>query len=181
MSAELPGLDVSSRVRARDIPMSAVAHVGRRLLMVSGALDAVDHDVSMSITLPEAGRWQVVKSETNLTDQIWVAMQITTDEDTTFVNDADTVVASTQFTKTFMTPDQRRLTFYQGEVRPGESAVKTFTLEAAGGRPAYAHARYSRLSGDTAEQSAQTLERIIADGMPQRPVLELIVPVTVVE
>ncbi|HEX3648497.1 MAG TPA: DUF6423 family protein [Pseudonocardiaceae bacterium] len=181
MSAEVPGLDVSSRVRARDIPMRAVAHVGRRLLLVSGALDAADHDVSMSVTLPAAGRWQVVKAETNLTDQVWVAMQITTDDDTTFVNDTGTVITSCQFAKTFMTPDQRRLTFFQGEVRPGQSAVKTFSLEAADGRPVYAHARYSRLAGDTAEQSADTLERLIADGMPQRPVLELIVPVTVVE
>ncbi|HKN95773.1 MAG TPA: DUF6423 family protein [Pseudonocardiaceae bacterium] len=181
MSAEVPGLDVSSRVRARDIPMRAVAHVGRRLLLVSGALDAADHDVSMSVALPEAGRWQVVKSETNLTDQVWVAMQITTDDDTTFVNDTGTVIGSCQFEKTFMTPDQRRLTFFQGEVRPGESAVQTFSLEAASGRPVYAHARYSRLTSDTAEQSADTLERLIANGMPQRPVLELIVPVTVVE
>jgi Family of unknown function (DUF6423) len=181
MSAEVPDLDVSSRVRARDIPMSAVAHVTRRLLLVSGAVDAVDHDLSMSITLPESGRWQVVKAETNLTDQVWVAMQITTDENTTFVNDADTVIASTQFAKTFMTPDQRRLTFFDGVVRPGESAVKSFSLEASSGRPSYAHARYSRLTGDTAEQSADTLERMITDGMPQRPVLELIVPVTVVE
>lgn len=179
--SEVPELDVSSRVRARDIPMSAVAHPGRRLLLVSGALDAADHDVSMSILLPDAGRWQVVKSETNLTDQVWVAMQITTDEDTTFASDADTVIASTQFAKTFLTPDQRRLTFYQGEVRPGESAVKTFTLEATSGRPTYAHARYSRLASDTAEESADTLERLITDGMPQRPVLELIVPVTVLD
>ena len=93
-SMEVPGLDVSGRVRARDIPMSAVAHVGRRMLMISGALDATDHDVSISISLPEPGRWQVIKSETNLTDQTWVAMQITTDDDTTFVNDAGSVITS---------------------------------------------------------------------------------------
>jgi hypothetical protein len=179
-SMEVPGLDVSSRVRARDIPMSAVAHLGRRMLMISGALDATDHDVSISINLPAPGRWQVIKSETNLTDQTWVAMQITTDDDTTFVNDADSVITSTQFGKMFMTPDLRRLTFYDGEVRPGESAMKVFDLESAGGQPAYAHAKYSRISSDSLEQSEEALQQLVANGMSQRPVLELIVPVTVI-
>lgn len=180
---EVPGLDVSGRVRARDIPMSAVAHLGRRLLMISGALDATDHDISISIGLPAPGRWQIVKSETNLTDQTWVAMQITTDDDTTFVNDSGSVIASTQFGRTFMTPDQRRLTFYDGEVRPGEAAMKIFDLECSGDTPAYAHARYSRLDAGGPELSAEeidaALQRMVTDGMPQRPVLELVVPVTV--
>jgi hypothetical protein len=180
MSMEVPGLDVTGRVRARDIPMSAVAHVGRRILMISGALDAADHDVSVSISLPEPGRWQIVKAETNLTDQTWNAMQITTDDDTTFVNDSGSVIMSTQFGKTFMTPDLRRLTFYDGEVRPGESAMKIFDLECTGSSPTYAHARYGRTSMDDQQDPAAALERIVADGMPQRPVLELIVPVTVI-
>jgi hypothetical protein len=36
------------------------------------------------------------------------------------------------------------------------------------------------VSTDTQEQSAEALQRLVADGMPQRPVLELIVPVTVI-
>ncbi|HEX9337375.1 MAG TPA: DUF6423 family protein [Pseudonocardiaceae bacterium] len=160
--------------------MTAIANVQRKLLLISGAVDATDHDVSMAIPLPTSGRWTIVKAETNLTDQTWVAMQITTDEDTTFVSDSDTMISSCQFSKTFMTPDQRRLTFYQGEVRPGEAAVKMFDLECTSGRPAYAHARYSRVATDTVERSEQVLEQLIADGMPQKPVLELIVPVTVI-
>jgi len=57
--------------------MAAVADVRRRVLMVSGAIDVTDHDVSVCLNLPEPGRWQVIKSETNLTDQTWVAMQVT--------------------------------------------------------------------------------------------------------
>ncbi|HEY3260975.1 MAG TPA: DUF6423 family protein [Pseudonocardiaceae bacterium] len=160
--------------------MAAVADLRRRVLMVSGAIDVTDHDVSVCLNLPEPGRWQVIKSETNLTDQTWVAMQVTCDEDSHFVNEADTLVLSRQFAKTFMTPDQRRLTFYQGEVRPGEAVLKVFSLEASKRRPAYAHARYSPIATDSAEQSAQTLRRLITDGMPERPVVELIVPVTVI-
>jgi Family of unknown function (DUF6423) len=180
MSLDVPGLDVASRVRARDIQMAAVADVRRRVLMVSGAIDTIDHDVSVCINLPEAGRWQIIKSETNLTDKVWVAMQVTTDDDSCFVNDADTMVLSRQFSKTFMTPDLRRLTFYDGEVRPGEAVLKVFTIETQGRRPVYAHARYSPIATDTAEKSAATLEKLISDGMPQRPVVELIVPVTVI-
>ena len=79
-----------------------------------------------------------------------------------------------------MTPDLRRLTFYEGEVRPGEAVLKVFDIEASKRRPMYAHARYSPISTDSQEKSAETLEKIIADGMPQRPVLEMIVPVTVI-
>lgn len=57
-SPEFPGLDVSTRVRARDIQMAGVADVRRRVLMISGAIDTTEHDVSVSVNLPEpaAGR-----------------------------------------------------------------------------------------------------------------------------
>lgn len=152
----------------------------RKVLMISGAIDTVDHDISVVVNLPEPGRWQIIKSETNLTDQTWVALQVTTDEDSIFVNDEDTLVLSRQFAKSFMTPDQRRLTFYDGEVRPGEAVLKVYTLETSGRRPSYAYSRYSPIATDTAEQSAQTLEQLVRDGMTQRPVVEVIVPVTVI-
>ncbi|MFM9371428.1 DUF6423 family protein [Streptomyces sp. Da 82-17] len=160
--------------------MAGVADVRRRVLMISGAIDTVDHDVSVCVNLPEPGRWQIIKSETNLTDKTWVAMQAATDEDSVFVDGDDTLVMSRQFAKSFLSPDQRRLTFYDGEVRPGEAVVKMYTLETAGNKPTYAYSRYSPITTDTPEQSRATLERLIAEGMPQRPVVEVIVPVTVV-
>ncbi|MCT2583733.1 DUF6423 family protein [Actinophytocola gossypii] len=160
--------------------MAGVADVRRRVLMISGAIDAVDYDVSVSINLPEPGRWQIIKSETNLTDQTWVAMQVTTDEDTHFVDDGEAMVMSRQFAKTFLTPDMRRLTFFDGEVRPGEAVLKVFEIESDGRRPAYAHARYSPVSADSAERSEELLQRMVSDGMPERPVIEVIVPVTVI-
>jgi hypothetical protein len=178
-SPELPGLDVSSRVRARDIQMTGTADVGRRVLMITGAIDTTDHDVSVSVSLPEPGRWQVIKAETNLTDQTWVAMQAVMDEDSTFVDDA--MLMSPQFGKSFMTPDQRRLTFYDGEVRPGETVLKTYSMEAGGRKPTYFYSRYSPIATDSAEQSQQTLEELVTNGMGQRPVVELIVPVTVID
>ncbi|HEV7657264.1 MAG TPA: DUF6423 family protein [Mycobacteriales bacterium] len=178
--AEMPGLDVSSRVRARDIQMAAVADVRRRVLMVTGAIDTSEHDVSVSMALPEPGRWMVIKSETNLTDQTWMAMQVTCDEESSFVDDPDTAVLSRQFAKSFMTPDLRRLSFFGGEVRPGEAVLTMFSMEFGGVRPVYAHARYTPVSTGDPESMAERLDRLVADGLPQRPVVELIVPVTVV-
>lgn len=179
-SLDIPGLDVSSRVRARDIQMAGVADLRRRVVMISGAIDTVDHDVSVCINLPEAGRWQVIKSETNLTDRTWMAMQVTTDEESHFVNDDETMILSRQFSRSFMTPDLRRLTFYDGEVRPGEAVLKVFSLECGSRRPAYAHAWYSPIATDSPERAAAAVQKLIADGMPRRPVVELIVPVTVI-
>jgi hypothetical protein len=179
-SLEVPGLDVTGRVRARDIQMAGVADLRRRVLMVSGAIDAVDYDVSVSVHLPEPGRWQIIKSETNLTDQTWVAMQVTADEDTHFVEDGDAMVMSRQFAKTFLTPDMRRLTFFDGEVRPGEAVLKVFEIETEVRRPAYLHARYSPVSSASAEESEELLQRMVTDGLPERPTIEVIVPVTVI-
>ncbi|WP_245757329.1 DUF6423 family protein [Amycolatopsis xylanica] len=167
-------------MRARDIQLAGVADVRRRVLMISGAIDTTGHDVSVCVNLPEPGRWQIIKSETNLTEQTWVAMQVVTDEESTFVNDEDTLVLSRQFSKSFMTPDQRRLTFYDGEVRPGEAVLKVYTLETGSRRPTYSYSRYSPISTDTAEQSEQTLQGLITDGMGERPVVEVIVPVTII-
>jgi hypothetical protein len=160
--------------------MAGVADVRRRVLMISGAIDTTDHDVSLCVNLPEPGRWQVIKSETNLTDQTWLAIQATTDEESNFVNDSDNAIISRQFAKSFMTPDQRRLTFYDGEVRPGESLLKMYTLETSARRPTYTHSRYSPIAADSIEDSAEKLRQMITDGLPSRPVIELIIPVTVI-
>jgi hypothetical protein len=180
VSANLPGLDVSGRVRARDIQMAGVADVRRRVLMISGAIDAADHDISLCVNLPEPGRWQVIKSETNLTDQTWVAIQATTDDESVFVSDADTMVMSRQFAKSFITPDHRRLTFYDGEVRPGEALLKVYTLETAARRPAYSYSWYSPVTADALGNSSERLQQMLTEGLPKRPVIELIVPVTVI-
>jgi hypothetical protein len=177
---ELPGLDVSTRVRARDIQMAGVADVRRHVLMISGAIDTADRDISVCVNLPEPGRWQVIKSETNLTDKTWVAVQATTDEDSTFVNDEDAMIIARQFAKSFMTPDQRRLIFYGGEVRPGESLLKVYSIETSARRPTYSYSSYSPVASDTPDSTDVALEQIIANGVPQRPVIELIVPVTVI-
>jgi hypothetical protein len=179
-AADLPGLDVSSRVRARDIQMAGIADVRRRVLMISSAIDTTDHDISLTVNLPEPGRWQVIKSVSNLTEQTWVAIQVITDEESSIVNDPDSAILSRQFAKSFLTPDQRRLMFYDGEVRPGESLLKMYSLETLARKPSYSYSQYSPVTADTAEESTGKLQQMITDGLPSRPVIELIVPVTVI-
>lgn len=175
----MPGLDVSSRVRARDIQMAGIADVRHRVLMISGAIDTTEHNISMAVNLPEPGLWQIIESVTNLTDQTWVAIQVMTDEESSVVDDADNTILSRQFSKTFMTPDHRRLTFYDGEVRPGESLLKMYSLETSAQRPAYTYSQYSPVAGDGSEKSAEKISQMAVDGLPSRPVIELIVPVTI--
>jgi hypothetical protein len=180
LDQELAGLDTATRVRARDIEMAGVADLSRHVLMISGAIDTTDHDIALVVNLPEPGRWQVIKSETNLTYQTWVAMQISTDEESMFIDEPKSLVMCRQFAKSYLSPDQRRLTFYDGEVRPGEAVVKMYSMETTGNRPAYSYSRYSPVATDSPEQSMDKLERLVAEGMPQRQVVEVIVPVTVV-
>jgi len=179
MSSELPGLDIAGRVRAKDIQMAAMADVRHRVLMITGAVDVIDHGVAMTLHLPEPGRWQVIKAETNLTDRTWTAMQIVTDADTRFVEEADSTVLSRQFARSFLAPDMRRLTLHHGEVRPGESVLMSFVLDCATDEPRYAHSHYIPEAHGSGDPTSD-LEGVIADGMPQRPMLEMSVPVTVV-
>jgi hypothetical protein len=148
--------------------------------MISSAIDTTDHDISLTVNLPEPGRWQVIKSVSNLTEQTWVAIQVITDEESSIVNDPDSAILSRQFAKSFLTPDQRRLMFYDGEVRPGESLLKMYSLETLARKPSYSYSQYSPVTADTVEESTGKLQQMITDGLPSRPVIELIVPVTVI-
>ncbi|MEJ2888615.1 DUF6423 family protein [Actinomycetospora aeridis] len=173
---DFSGLDVSQRVRARDIQLAGVADVARRVLMITGAVDTTDHDVSVVVELPAAGRWTVVKAETNLTDRTWVAMQVVTGQGSTIVGGDEAPLMSRQFSRSFLTPDHTRVVFYDGEVRPGEAVLKMYSLDAGGTSPAYSYSQYSPV----AASDDLTIEQIVADGIPQRPVVELVVPVTVI-
>jgi hypothetical protein len=180
MVLTVPGLDVAGRVRARDIQMAASADLSRRTLMISGAIDTNDHDISVCFELPDSGRWQVIKSESNLTDSSWLTWQMTTGEGTRFVNDAEAMIVSRQFAQTFMTPDERRITFYDGEVRPGEAVLKLFTIECAKRRTEISHARFTAPPDETPEKVRSSIERVVRDGMAPKPVIETVIPVTVI-
>jgi hypothetical protein len=177
---ELASLDLAGHVRARDSQFAAVIDIRRRIIMISGAADTPDHDLSMSVNLPEIGRWQVIKSETNLTDQTWMAIEVTTDDSTHFAYGNDDLNLSRTFAKTYVTPDQRRLTFYEGEVRPGEAMLEVYTIETTSPRPLITRKKYAPDASDSPSTASQELAILIADGMPQRPTLQMIIPATII-
>ena len=180
MTLSIPGYDLRTQVRARDIQMTASADLSRRVLMISGAIDTKDHDVAVTFLLPEAGRWQVIKSETNLSDAPWVTWQMTAGEGTRFVQDEQAMVVSQQFAKTFMTPDQKRITFYDGEVRPGEAVLKMFTIECTKRRGLASHGRFQPAPTESPKKVKDMIDDYVANGMPPKPVIEVVVPVTVI-
>ncbi|MFJ2821525.1 DUF6423 family protein [Streptomyces toxytricini] len=182
-------------LRAKDIQMAATADLARRTLLISGAIDVNSHDIVVTFELPEAGRWQVIKSESNLTDLPWLTWQMTCDEHTRFVADQEAQIVSRQFAQTFMTPDQDRITFYDGEVRPGEAVLKMFTIEAARKRTVISHARFvpppAEVPGTGPQQPqkptqpvkqrlAEQIRHSVENGMPPRPAIELVIPVTLI-
>ncbi|MBC6467271.1 hypothetical protein HKK74_17450 [Actinomadura alba] len=160
--------------------MAAGADLSRRVLMISGAIDVNSHDISVTFELPAPGRWEIVKSESNLTDEPWLAWQMVAGDDTSFIDDSDAMVVSRQYANTFMTPDRKRLTFYDGEVRPGEAVLKWFTIECRRRRAIISHARFAPRPQSSPEETKGQIEQAAVAGMPPKPVIETIIPVTVV-
>jgi hypothetical protein len=100
-----------------------------RVYWDTGRIDHVCRSrILVRVELPSAGRWQVVKSETNLTDLARTAWQITFGEGTTVVEDGHNVCR--QFGSLYISEDRERLCFYDGEIRPGEAVLKMFTVDA---------------------------------------------------
>lgn len=187
--ARLP-TDVAGPYRAKDIEMAATVDVSKRLVLITGAIDSNDHDILVRVELPAAGRWQVVKSETNLTDRSWSAWQITFGEGTRVVAE-DATNLCRQLPSLFVTDDRERLCFYGGEIRPGESVLKMFTVDAAIPRIVMAHNRPTISEDDDdgglidipelpePTTSPDQLDRI-RSGFPPRPYIESFLPVHIV-
>jgi hypothetical protein len=179
------------RYRAKDVVMAATVDVSNRMVLVTGAIDSNEHDILVRVELPSAGRWQVVKSETNLTDQAWKAWQITFGEGTTVVDDPTARNLCRQFGSLFIAEELDRLCFYHGEVRPGEAVLKLFTIEASYPRIVMAHNRALEEPDDDEiiefplppGEDAPVQDRLssrVRQGFAPRPYIEAFLPVTVV-
>ena len=172
---------VADTLRAKDVVMAATVDVANRNILITGAIDSNDHDILVRVELPSAGRWHVIKSETNLTDRAWTAWQITFGEGTTAV--ADDRNLCRQFSQLYVSPAGDRLCFHEGEIRPGEAVLKTFTVETTVPRIVMAHNRPTEEEeeGDdidfpTTEPEPDFLDRI-RDGFPPKPYIEAFLPV----
>jgi hypothetical protein len=188
--------DVSRRARpqyrAKDIEMAATVDATRRVVLITGAIDTNDHDILVRLSLPSAGRWHVVKAETNLTDRTWVAWQITFGDGTRAVEDATEPTLCRQFDRVFIAADGSRITFFNGVIRPGEAILKAFAVDTDVPQITMSHNRVTRIEEDeedeggagdpwpTEEPTEEPTESEIQAGFPRRPQVETILPVTVV-
>jgi hypothetical protein len=73
----------------------------RDVLLISRAIDVITHHIIVTFELPEPSKWQVVKSESHLTNLPWRNCQMTCDEHARFCAGAEAVIASRRFAKTF--------------------------------------------------------------------------------
>lgn len=169
---------VTDRLRAKDVQMRASVDETRRLVLVTGAIDTNDHVILARVALPAPGRWQVIKSETNLTDRTWRAWQVGFGAGTT-ASVEEPHHASRQYASTFVPEDRSRVTFHDGEVRPGEPILKMFTVECAGPELSLTHNRYVD-EPDEPELPEAELELAVVAGLPAKPVLEVYMPADLV-
>jgi hypothetical protein len=187
MTSTLDALGAAPQVapgyRAKDIVMAATVDPVRRLVLITGAIDSNKHDILVRVELPSAGRWRVVKAETNLTDRAWLAWQISLGEGTTVAEDATNLCR--QYSKVHVAEDRSRVTFYDGEIRPGEAILKIFELQTKLPRIVMAHNRMDEEEDvEDGEQATPTapdeVEARVVAGFAAKPYIEAFLPVELV-
>ncbi|HLG65693.1 MAG TPA: DUF6423 family protein [Ktedonosporobacter sp.] len=163
--------------RSKDVEMAAVVDVEKRLVLITGTIDTNDHDILVRVDLPDAGEWSIIKSETNLTDSSWFAWQITFGEGMFLAPGSEDRVLARQYKAHYANAEKGRLTFYDGEVRPGEAVLKMFTIRTPVPRIVMAHDREKDpWMGMTSEQMLAKVK----EGHPPRPYIEVYLPVRLV-
>lgn len=168
--------EAPERVRARDVQMYAVALLETRTILVSGTLETSDRAVMVSYDLPSEGQWTFIKTETNLSDRPWNSWIMSVDSDGRFVDDPSCPNVAMQFKNSLLSEDGQRLGFYGGEVRPGESVLKRFTIVSPSRRFYMSHGqRHS--TGALPPEDQIRLE--ILNGYALDPAYEILVPVEI--
>jgi hypothetical protein len=117
-------------MRSKDLHMAAAIDVNRRTVMVTGGIDQNDQTLMMRIKIPSPGIWTFVKAEVNLTDEPWVAWQISLGGKCQIPQKhEDRLIQCRQFEECQYFEDRGHLAFFNGEVRPGEPILKIFNVE----------------------------------------------------
>lgn len=107
-----------------------------------------------------AGIWEIAKNETNSTSESWFAWEILLPSENTIANLAG-LFSSNLFAQVEVFTD--RIVFFDGEVKPGETLLKSFELEqVTSGVMSMSHSR----STDMITNSE------IQDGFDQLPLTE---------
>ena len=117
-------------MRAEDLHLAVKIIKPRKQILITGAIDTNDATIVARYPIPEPGLWTFIKAETNLTDETWHAWQITLGEGVRIPDgEVNQLAYSRQFSTTSYNQEYGILLFRDGEVRPGDSMLKIYTLE----------------------------------------------------
>lgn len=120
-------------MRAKDIKMTAIVDSENREILITGAIDTNGITINAKGELPESGVWRVIKSETNLTDGVWKAWQVSFGDGISLNSFCESDFICRQFDSVKIDKDNNRVIFYGGEVRPGEPILKIFKVDLVNG------------------------------------------------
>lgn len=117
-------------MRSKDLLMGAAIDPINKIIMVSGGIDVNAHTIVLRVDVPEPGEYTVIKAEVNLTDEPWLAWQITLGDGTRLPTDNPaTLILARQFKRTKYLTHSNSILFYDGEVRPGDAIFKIARFE----------------------------------------------------
>ena len=115
-------------MRAKNMHMGATIYQAQRTIFVTGAIDTNDCKIKVRISVPDSGVWQIIKAETNLTNEAWSAWQVGLGYKN-IVPETATPPMCRQFSNASNCVDSNRIIFFDGDIRPGEPILKVFHVE----------------------------------------------------
>lgn len=115
-------------MRAKNMHMGATIYKDQRTIFITGAIDTNDFKIKVRLTVPESGTWNIVKAETNLTNEAWSAWQVGLGFKNSIPNFAVEPICR-QFSSAKNCYESNCIIFYQGDIRPGEPILKAFSVE----------------------------------------------------
>lgn len=114
-------------MRAKDVLMAATVDKARREIFLTGAIDQNDVSILVSIRVPAAGLWRVIKAETNLTKESWSGWEIAFGPQSVVPKSTNIAKSKCRnFKKLIIDTASNRILFHGGFVRPGEPILKSF-------------------------------------------------------
>lgn len=167
-------------MRAKNMHMGATIYQAQRTIFITGAIDTNDCKIKVRIQVPEAGVWQVIKAETNLTNEAWSAWQVGLGFKNV-IPETSLLPICRQFAQGVNLPDSNRIIFFNGDIRPGEPILKSFQVELEEGATELC-LNHSRILKSRFKTEGLSVEEVAAEFDKMRnPEIEIIVPSLVVD
>lgn len=167
-------------MRAKNMHMGATIYQAQRTIFITGAIDTNDCKIKVRIQVPEAGVWQVIKAETNLTNEAWSAWQVGLGY-RNVIPQFPLVPLCRQFAEGVNLPDSNRIIFFNGDIRPGEPILKSFQVELEEGATELC-LNHSRILKSRLKTEGMSVGEVAnAFDEMRNPEIEIIVPSMVVD